>query len=56
MINSPYTKFDHSSPIEYFNARWRVDYILLSEHFEVGTNTFTVQAGQQAKDLHVEVE
>ncbi len=57
----PYVTFVNGKPvewipIEYFNARWRVDYILLSEHFEVGTNTFTVQAGQQAKDLHVEVE
>ena len=45
-----------SIPIEYFDARWRVDYTLLSEHFDIGTNTFTVQAGTQAVDLQVAVE
>lgn len=57
----PYVTFVNGQPvdwipIEYFNARWRVDYSVLSEYFDVGRNTFTVQAGQHAVDLQVEVE
>ena len=57
----PYVTFVNGQPIEwipieYFNARWRVDYALLSEHFDIGTNTFAIQAGEQAVDLQVEVE
>ena len=58
---APYVTFVNGTPvewipIEYFDARWRVDYTLLSEHFDVGTNTFTVQAGVQGVDVQVAVE